>query len=24
VDFAGCGNCVRLTLYRHEPLPRAS
>jgi serine/threonine-protein kinase RsbW len=24
VDFAGCGNCVRLVLYRHEPLPRAS
>ena len=24
VDFAGCGNCVRLVLYRHEPLSRAS
>ena len=24
VDFAGCGNCVRLVLYRSEPLPRAS
>jgi serine/threonine-protein kinase RsbW len=25
VDFAGCGNCVRLVLYRHAPpLSRAS
>ena len=25
VDYTGCGNCVRLVLYRHsEPLPRAS
>jgi serine/threonine-protein kinase RsbW len=24
VDYAGCGNCVRLVLYRAEPLSRAS
>jgi len=24
VDFHGCGNCVRLVLYRQAPLPRAS
>ncbi len=24
VDFHGCGNCVRLVLYRQEPLQRAS
>lgn len=24
VDFAGCGNCVRLVMHRLEPLSRAS
>jgi serine/threonine-protein kinase RsbW len=24
VDFHGCGNCVRLVLYRRDPLPRVS
>jgi serine/threonine-protein kinase RsbW len=24
VDYAGCGNCVRLVLYRAEPYSRAS
>jgi serine/threonine-protein kinase RsbW len=24
VNFNGCGNCVRLVLYRQEPLPHAS